>query len=76
MMEPKNFISGSIVYDQTNRDPNRYFSITCKDRSYVLVADPSTTLDTAWTSQKCWFMPGSVVIITDDRGNSKTFIKE
>lgn len=45
-------------------------------KSYILRADQSTTLDTAWASQKCWFMPGSVVIITDDRGNSKTFIKE
>ena len=44
--------------------------------SYPLQADPWTTLDLAWASEKCWFMPGSSVTITDELGNSKTFIKE
>lgn len=79
MMEPKNFnyVSGSISYTDTNHNSFRYFSITSKNRSYGLaVPDPSVTLDSAWASEKRFFMPGSVVIITDDRGNSKTFVKE
>ena len=46
------------------------------NRSYLLEVDPMTTLNLAWASQKCWFMPGSIVIITDDNGESKTFVKE
>lgn len=56
----------------------RQFTITNNGtgRNYILDADPWTTLDLAWASEKCWFMPGSSVTITDDLGNSKTFIKE
>lgn len=54
----------------------RRFTIEHGGRNYILEADPWTTLDLAWASQKCWFMPGSVVTITDDLENSKTFIKE
>lgn len=56
----------------------RQFTITNNGtgRSYILEADPWTTLDLAWASEKCWFMSGSSVTITDDAGNSKTFVKE
>ena len=59
----------------------RIFNVlyTRKDGSgggYSLNVDPWTTLDLAWASQKCWFAPGSVVTITDDKHNTKTFIKE
>jgi hypothetical protein len=54
----------------------RTFTVTHDGRSYILEADPWTTLDLAWASQKCWFMPGSVVLITDDFGKTKTFVKE
>ena len=54
----------------------RKFTVTHGGRSYILEADSWTTLDLAWASQKCWFMPGSIVTITDDKNNSKTFVKE
>ena len=55
----------------------RAFTVTVhRDSSYILEADPWTSLDTAWASQKCWFTKGMKVTITDDKGNSKTFIKE
>ena len=57
-------------------ESKRIFTVTHGDRSYILYADPWTTLDLAWASQKCWFMPGSVVTITDENNNSKTFEKE
>ena len=57
-------------------ESKRQFTVTHDGRSYILEADPWTTLDLAWASQKCWFMPGSIVTITDDKNNSKTFVKE
>lgn len=56
------------------------FTISCegKDslRSYTVLGDDETTMETVWLSQKCWFMPGTRVEITDDKGNSKIFVKE
>lgn len=56
----------------------RKFTITNNGtgRSYILEADPWTTLDLVWISEKRWFVPGSSVTITDDKGNSQTFVKE
>lgn len=54
----------------------RQFKVEHGGRSYILEADPWITLETAWASQMCWFMPGSVVTITDNNGNSQTFVKE
>lgn len=51
----------------------RYFAVQCGDRTYTAIGDIHTTIDTVWASQKSWFMPGTVVTITDDAGNSKTF---
>lgn len=55
---------------------NRFFLVESGNRSYLLEVEPMTTLDLAWTSQKCWFTPGSVVTITDDNRESKIFVKE
>lgn len=52
------------------------FTITSGGRSYILYADPWVTLDLVWLGEKCWFMPGSVVTVTDSNGLSKTFVKE
>ena len=57
-------------------ESERIFTVKHGDRLYFLHAQPWTTLEMAWLSQKCWFTPGCVVTITDDKGNSKTFIKE
>lgn len=54
----------------------RYFIVSHGYRSYTVLGNEATTLDTVWNSQKCWFMSGSEVTIEDDRGNKKTFRKE
>ena len=54
----------------------RFFTVKNCGREYLIEVEPTTTLDRAWTSQKCWFMPGAIVTITDDNGMSKTFVKE
>lgn len=56
-------------------EPKRFFTVTYRGRSYILEVYPWTSLEMAWASQMCWFMPGSEVTITDDNGNSQTFIK-
>ena len=43
-------------------------------RDYSIEVEPTTTLDMAWASQRCWFTPGAIVTITDDNGTSKTFV--
>lgn len=53
----------------------RFFTVTYMGRSYILEVYSWTTLEMAWASQMCWFMPGSKVTITDDNGNSQTFVK-
>lgn len=54
----------------------RIFSVTCNYRSYAVIGNENTTIDTVWDSQKCWFLIGSEVTIEDDKGNKKTFRKE
>lgn len=54
----------------------RYFTVTHNYRSYAVMGEEHTTIDTVWASQKCWFMPGSIVTVEDDKGNRKTFRKE
>jgi predicted GH43/DUF377 family glycosyl hydrolase len=51
----------------------RYFCVSCNHRSYMVTGNENTTLETVWASQKCWFMPGTTVTVTDDKGNSSTF---
>ncbi len=51
----------------------RYFTVKSGDRAYAVIGNEHTTLDTVWASQKCWFMHGVKVTITDDKGRSKTY---
>lgn len=53
----------------------RYFTVKSGDRAYAVIGNEHTTLETVWASQKCFFLPGTEVIITDDHGNSRKFIK-
>lgn len=48
---------------------------TYKGNNYEIECWAGTPLDLIWASQKEWFLPGSEVTITDNHGNSKTFIK-
>ena len=43
---------------------------------YIVEANDCHTFDVVWLSQKCWFSPGSEVIITNENGESKTYMKE
>ncbi len=52
----------------------RYFTVTHNNRTYTVIGSKDTTIDTIWASQKYFFMPGSIVVITDDKGISKRFI--
>ena len=54
----------------------RYFVVEYRHRAYTVIGNGGNTLDTVWASQKCFFLPGSVVKITDPEGNSKTFRKQ
>lgn len=45
-------------------------------KSYLIEADICATIQTVWDSQKCWFSTGQRVVITDQDGNKKEFIKE
>jgi len=51
----------------------RYFTVESYGSSYAVQGNENTTLDTVWASQKCWFMHGARVKITDDEGNSKMY---
>jgi hypothetical protein len=59
-----------------NLQNKQYFSVSYGHRSYTVLGNENTTLETVWASQKCWFMPGTAVTITDDKGNSKIFWRE
>lgn len=53
---------------------DRYFSVSCHNRSYTVLGDENTTLEAVWASQRCFFMYGTTVTIEDDKGNRKTFV--
>jgi hypothetical protein len=57
-------------------ESNYDFTITHNDQTYIYRGTPSTTLDMVWAREKCWFLKGSVVTITDSTGKSKTYVKE
>lgn len=46
------------------------------NREHKAYGNENHTLDMVWLSQKIWFSKGSSVTITNDKGESKTFIKE
>jgi len=52
----------------------RYFTVECNGRAYTVLGNENTTLDTVWASQKCWFMYGTLVKVTDDKGNSRMYV--
>ena len=56
--------SGRVVYKAKYK--GNEFEIECW---------AGTPLDIVWDSQKSWFLPGSEVTITDNHGNSKTFMR-
>ena len=48
---------------------------TYNGNSYEIECWKGTPIAKVWNSQKYWYLPGSIVSITDDKGNSKTFMK-
>lgn len=46
-----------------------------RGNTYEIECWEGTSLDMVWNSQKCWYLPGSEVTITDNHGNSKTFMR-
>lgn len=52
----------------------RYFSVSCSNRSYTVMGGKHTTIDTVWASQRCFFLAGTIVTIVDDLDNTKTFV--
>lgn len=66
---------------KTTADNTRIFYVAYQRKdgssgSYPVTGHRSTTLDLVWASEKCWFMPGSIITVTDNLGNSKTYEKE
>ena len=46
------------------------------NREYIVEANNNTSFEMVWLSQKCWFSPGREITITNEYGESKTYIKE
>ncbi len=57
---------------------NRKRFLICGEngRTYSVFGLPSTTIDMVWASEKCWFIGGETVIITDCIDTIRTFQKE
>lgn len=54
----------------------KQYTITAeRGRPYICQGNSRATFDSVWLSQKCWFSAGCRVTITDENGNSKTYIK-
>lgn len=46
------------------------------DKKQIVYGNPWNTCETAWSSQMCWYSPGSHVIVTNtETGESQEFIK-
>lgn len=52
------------------------FMVSCNGRSYPVMGHDWNTLESVWNSQKCWFMKGSVVTVSDENENSQKFVRE
>jgi len=63
------------MFNWFGREKERYFTVNVLhgNRSYTVIGDRKTTLETVWASQKCFFLSGTQVRIIDDEGNSKIF---
>ena len=46
-----------------------------KVHGYPVNGEMWTTIETVWASEGVWFSDGAEVKITDDKGNSRIFIK-
>jgi len=44
--------------------------------NYTVLAEEDKTVDDIWQSEKCWFIKGDRVVISDGAGNTKEFVKE
>ena len=51
------------------------YTVTCNNRSYEVTAAFGANLDTVWASQRSFFMTGTKVVVADENGNSKEFVK-
>lgn len=56
-------------------DITERFTVTHNNRTYTVIGSKGTTIDTIWASQKCFFIPGSIVVINDDKGISRWFLR-
>lgn len=55
----------------------RFFIITIDNKStYSIKVEPNTTIFDFWIKYRSRFPPGSKIVVTDDKNNTKTFIKE
>lgn len=52
------------------------YKVSPLKKGYEVTAPVSTPLETIWNAEKCWFKPGQRVLVEDDRGNHKVFVKE
>ena len=52
------------------------FKISVIGKTYSVEADEGRSMDIIWASQKCWVSPGTRVLIEDEKGNHKIFVKE
>lgn len=46
------------------------------NREYEVIANDNQSFEIVWLSQKYWFSSGSEITITNEDGESKTYIKE
>ena len=51
------------------------YRATYKNSTFDILCWEGTPLSMVWNSQKCWFLPGSVVTIKDNHGNAQEFMR-
>lgn len=51
------------------------YKATYRGHSFDILTWEGTPLNVVWNSQKSWFSPGAEVIIEDNHGNKKEFIR-
>jgi len=52
------------------------YRVSAIGSGYPVKAEPHQSMDIVWASQMCWFAPGQRVLIEDDKGNHKIFVRE
>lgn len=53
-----------------------YFTMETVGRGCKVLVLKSYTHQNVWNAEKCWFAPGQKVLITDENGKAKVFVKE